>query len=109
MLRLMGWIFGVSALGYGLDGFFHPNGWRDIRILFVDFLIYAGLCGLGALAWNAKGRSIKLPGWLELVFRPVGVLAVYGGTGALFLAWFALPLAAGALVGEVAGRLLHRL
>ena len=107
MRRFMAGIFGVSALGYGWAAFQHDQGWHGVWLLLVDLLIYGALCGLGVWAWSGKAGHIKVPGPLAAGLRPLTTLVAFGGTGALFFAPMALPLMAGTLAGEVAGRLLR--
>ncbi len=107
MRRLMAGIFGVSALAYGWIAFRRDQGWHDVWLLLVGLLVYGALCGLGAWVWRGKAGHIKLPGALAAALRPLRTLVAFGGTGALVFAPMALPLMAGTLVGEVAGRLLR--
>ncbi len=107
MLRLIGGIFSLSALGVGWLAYGRLaaglRAWQDTWTSLAALAIYCGACGLGALAWNGKAGGL-----LGALFRgPFGRLLTVTGTGALFFAWLVLPIWAGSVAGQVGARLVR--
>ena len=107
MLRLVGGIFCLSALGVGWLAYGRLAAgallWQETWTSLAALVIYCGACGLGALAWNGKAGGLS-----GALFRgPVGPLLTATGTAALFLAWLVLPVLAGSVAGQVGARLVR--